>query len=230
VFHYSAPMGGDEETPTVASSASSTAKPDQELRSRLLEAGQRVFAETGYAGTRVDDVIDAANTSRATFYRYFKSKNALFTELSRLCFIDLRVVTRAIGALTPGDGARDQLIELLGQWRELLERHGGVIRAWFERDAVSDTPISREAAKAFDSLFEELLGPITAADTGSRVHPEVQAALLFILIDRSYYYVTSRQSHVNPDRLAPTLATMIERSYLGAGAPEKGRRLRIAHD
>jgi AcrR family transcriptional regulator len=226
------PAPGADAAPSTGASRPVTApsRPDQELRNRLLAAGQRVFAETGYAGTRVDDVIEAANTSRATFYRYFKSKNALFSELSRLCFIDLRVVTRAIGSLTPGDGARGQLIELLQQWRELFEHHGGVIRAWFERDAVADSPLSKEAAKAFDSLFEELLGPITAADTGSRVHPEVQAALLFILIDRSYYYVTSRQSHVNPDRLAPTLATMIERSYLGAGAPAQGRRLRIAHD
>jgi AcrR family transcriptional regulator len=208
--------------------ASRAPKQDQELRARLLEAGQRVFADTGYAGTRVADIIAAAHTSRATFYRYFKSKDALFTELSRLCFIELRVTTRAIGSLASGDGARDQLIDLLHHWRDLFNRHGGVIRAWFERDAVPDTAISGEATRVFDALFEELLGPISAADTGSRVDPEVQAALLFLLIDRSYYYVTSRQSHVNPDRLAPTLATMIERSYLGAGAPTKGRWLRVA--
>ena len=202
---------------------------DPDLRARLLAAGQRVFADLGYAGTRVDDIIEAAGTSRATFYRYFKSKDALFTELSRTCFTDMRVTTRALGSLAPGSGARDQLIEILRQWRELLDRHGGVIRAWFEREAVPDSPISREATKAFDRLFEELVTPIHAADTGSAVHPEMQAVLLFILIDRSYYYLTSRQSQINPDRLAPTLATMIERSYLGAAAPPPGRRLRIAH-
>ena len=133
---------------------------DQDLRNRLLEAGQRVFAETGYAGTRVDDIIEAANTSRATFYRYFKSKNALFTELSRICFVDMRVTTRAIASVTPGKEARGQLIELLKHWRDLLDSHGGVIRAWFERDAVPDSTISGEATKAFDALFEELLTPI----------------------------------------------------------------------
>ena len=199
-----------------------------DLRARLLAAGQQVFAELGYAGTRVDDIIGSAGTSRATFYRYFKSKDALFTELSRTCFVDMRVTTRALGSLGPGEGARAQLMDILQAWRDLLDRHGGVIRAWFEREAVPDSPISREATKAFDRLFEELLTPIHAADTGSAVHPEMQAVLLFILIDRSYYYLTSRQSQINPDRLAPTLATMIERSYLGAGAPPPGRRLRIA--
>jgi AcrR family transcriptional regulator len=192
------------------------ASKESAVRDRLLEAGQRVFAGMGYAGARVDDVIAAAGTSRATFYRYFPSKDALFTELSRLCFVDMRVATRAIGHLAPGPGARDQLIEILSNWREILDRHGGIIRAWFERDAAPRTSISREAARAFGALFEELLGPIVAADTGSVVHPELQAALVVVLIERSYFYVTSRQSQVDPDRLAPTLATMIERSYLGA--------------
>jgi AcrR family transcriptional regulator len=206
------------------------AKPEVEVRQRLLEAGQRVFADMGYAGARVEDIIDAANTSRATFYRYFSSKNELFTELSRLCFEEMRGTTRAVASITPGTDAREQLIEVMKAWRDLFDRHGGVIRAWFERGAVPDSPISREAAKAFDRLFEELLGPILAADTGSRVPPEVQAALLFILMERSYYFVTSRHSHMNPDRLAPTLATMIERSYLGGAAPAPGRRLRTAAD
>ena len=202
---------------------------DPELRERLLEAGQRAFAESGYAGTRVEDIIEEAGTSRATFYRYFKSKDALFTELSRLCFVEMRVTTRAIGSLVPGEGARDQLIEILQGWRELLARHGGVIRAWFERDAVPDPTISREAAKAFGRIFEELLTLIQRANTTSRVHPEAQAALLFMLIQQSYFAATGRHSQLNPSRLAPALATMIERSYLGASAPPRGQRLHIAH-
>ena len=86
---------------------------EHEVRQRLLKAGQRVFAELGYAGARVEDIISAAGTSRATFYRYFKSKNALFTELSKLCFQEMRVTTRAVAAVTPGPRAKEQLIEVL---------------------------------------------------------------------------------------------------------------------
>jgi AcrR family transcriptional regulator len=218
-------MSGARQKSTAPSPAP---RQDPELRERLLEAGQRAFAESGYAGTRVDDIIAEAGTSRATFYRYFSSKDALFTELSRLCFVDMRVTTRAIGAIAPGDGAREQLIEILHDWRELLARHGGVIRAWFERDAVPDPTITREANKSFDRLFEELLTLIKRADTGSRVHPEVQAVLLFVLVQESYHSVTGRHSQLNPNRLAPTLATMIERSYLGGTPPVRRRRLHIA--
>lgn len=203
---------------------------DHEVPERLLEAGRLVFGELGYAGARVEDIIEAAGTSRATFYRYFKSKNALFVELSRICFQEMRGVTRAIASVTPGEDARVHLVTLLEDWQALLDRHGGVIRAWLERDAVPDPPIRREAKKAFDRLFEELLVPISRADATSRVPPEVQAALLFVLIDRSDLYATSRYSRVNPERLAPTLAAMIERAYLGAAATTPRRRLRIAAD
>src|SRR5947209_7791473 len=56
----------------------------RELRNRLLDAGRTVFARVGYAGSTVDDVIEEASTSRATFYRYFRNKQDLFTQLSRV--------------------------------------------------------------------------------------------------------------------------------------------------
>ena len=73
-----------------------TAEPaeNRELRSRLLDAGRAVFAEVGYGGATVDDVIERASTSRATFYRYFKNKNDLFVELSRSCFHDMNAIGR----------------------------------------------------------------------------------------------------------------------------------------
>ena len=148
------------------STSLSPPRQDQDLRTRLLEAGQRVFAETGYAGTRVDDIIEAADTSRATFYRYFKSKDALFTELSRICFVDIRVTTRAIASVTPGDEARGQLIELLKHWRDLLDssrrRDPRLVRTG-RRPRLDHL---RRGDEGIRRLFEELLTPILAARPG----------------------------------------------------------------
>jgi hypothetical protein len=59
------------------------------------------------------------------------------------------------------------------------------------------------------------------------VDPEVQAALLFVVLNRATFYVLHRHSRIDPDRLAPTLATMIHRAWLGAGSERRGR-LRVA--
>lgn len=55
-------------------------KADEEL-ARLLGAAETVLAEQGYAGLRVDDVLDAAGLSTRAFYRRFRGKSELFVAL-----------------------------------------------------------------------------------------------------------------------------------------------------
>jgi hypothetical protein len=56
----------------------------------------------------------------------------------------------------------------------------------------------------------------------------VRAALLFLAIERSCFYVTDRHSRVDPARLPPTLSAMLRRAYFGATPPPSSRRMRIA--
>jgi AcrR family transcriptional regulator len=199
----------------------------RDLRRDLLAAGERVFASAGFAGSSVDDVIRAAETSRATFYRYFPSKDALFEELSRECFGEMRDVVRGFALIRPGaigaepgpeaepdrvpDSTRARLEELLGRYRVLHDRHQGVIRAWAERSGPVDSPMRAEGRRALGALISEMAG--AGGEAGQR---DVRAALLFTLVERSSAYVTSRTSKVRPDRLDSSLATMIQRAYFGA--------------
>jgi AcrR family transcriptional regulator len=43
-------------------------------RQRLVEAARATFERKGYVDTTIDDIVDAAGASRATFYLYFPSK------------------------------------------------------------------------------------------------------------------------------------------------------------
>lgn len=53
---------------------------DDELRTRLLDAARRVFAEEGYAGTRIGDIVREAGLSTGAVYSRFRSKNDLLRE------------------------------------------------------------------------------------------------------------------------------------------------------
>jgi outer membrane protein len=57
------------------------AEADSDSRRRLLEAGLRLFADRGYAGTSVQDVIEAAGVTKPVLYYYFESKGGLFQAL-----------------------------------------------------------------------------------------------------------------------------------------------------
>ena len=48
---------------------------------QLLSAAEAALAEHGYAGLRVDDVLDAAGLSTRAFYRHFRGKSELFLAL-----------------------------------------------------------------------------------------------------------------------------------------------------
>ena len=47
-------------------------------RERLLETAIGIFAEKGYAGTSVREIVEQAGVSKPVLYYYFKSKEGLF--------------------------------------------------------------------------------------------------------------------------------------------------------
>ena len=54
----------------------------QNNRDAILDAARDVFAEIGYGGTTVRDIIRRTNLASGTFYNYFNSKEAVFNALS----------------------------------------------------------------------------------------------------------------------------------------------------
>jgi outer membrane protein len=57
------------------------AKLASDPRQRLLDAGLKLFANRGYAGTSVQDITEEAKVTKPTLYYYFQSKEGLFQAL-----------------------------------------------------------------------------------------------------------------------------------------------------
>ena len=55
----------------------------RERRSDILRAAREVFEERGFLDTRVSDIVAAAGVAQGTFYSYFDSKEAVFTEVAQ---------------------------------------------------------------------------------------------------------------------------------------------------
>jgi AcrR family transcriptional regulator len=52
-----------------------------ERRHAIRKAAYKCFAQQGYHGTTIDDICDAAGTSKGAFYWYFKSKSEVFVDI-----------------------------------------------------------------------------------------------------------------------------------------------------
>ena len=66
-----------------------------ERKQQLLDTAAELFADRGYAATRIADICTAAGVAKGLFYWYFPTKGALFAELVRTMRLRLR---RAQGA------------------------------------------------------------------------------------------------------------------------------------
>ena len=65
-------------------------------RDAILDAARDVFAEIGYGGTTVRDIIRRTNLASGTFYNYFDSKEAVFNALSDEIGTELRQLLRHV--------------------------------------------------------------------------------------------------------------------------------------
>ena len=54
----------------------------------ILEAANKVFKEKGYDGTTVQDIADAANTTKSMVNYYFRSKEKLFSIVFKAQFLE----------------------------------------------------------------------------------------------------------------------------------------------
>jgi TetR/AcrR family transcriptional regulator len=55
--------------------------PDQETRGRILLAAASLFANRGYAGTAVREIVESAGVTKPTLYYYFKNKEDLYVRV-----------------------------------------------------------------------------------------------------------------------------------------------------
>lgn len=54
------------------------------VKSDIISAAWRLFREKGYENTTIDDITELSDTSKGSFYYYFKSKDALLETLSEM--------------------------------------------------------------------------------------------------------------------------------------------------
>jgi AcrR family transcriptional regulator len=89
-----------------------------ETREALRAAAHRLFAEKGFSSTTIDDITDAADVSRRTFFRYYDSKD----DLLRTDAADLLPVMLAALRSRPAD--EPPLMAILAALRVLIGPDG----------------------------------------------------------------------------------------------------------
>jgi AcrR family transcriptional regulator len=133
--------------------------PAAERRALILREAGRLFAQDGYAGTRLDDVAVAANVTKPIVYRHFESKKALYLALLAKHRDDLPTFFESV-----------EVPSILDHWLDYVRenRHAWVM---LFRDSSGDDEIRGERRQVSLRAREVLAGFI-AGRTGSSVPPD----------------------------------------------------------
>ena len=180
-------------------------------RSRLLEAGREVFAARGYHDARVDDVVELAETSHGTFYRYFENKQALFRLLAARS--GMRVVSTvealpAAAAQPGGDGAGRELREWVRRYLRVYGAEGPIIRAWIEAEW-GDPELRAASPVEVEGLRRRMARFLSPRGFGDI---DADALVLMALLDRSQPVLDDDQ--VDTATMVDAFALVLQRGLL----------------
>ncbi|HUV11617.1 MAG TPA: helix-turn-helix domain-containing protein [Acidimicrobiia bacterium] len=202
-------------TPPVVRDPGGTPAQGRELRARgkrtlaaLLDAGAVVFASRGYHAARVDDIVRAAKTSHGTFYLYFSSKEDLFRALALDVAAEMVDLARELPSLTPdGSDTLGAMRAWLDRFGEFYGRHGAFIRTWTEAE-IGDTDLGRIGDDLVTEFSRQMA--MRVRDAAPDLHAGLTAFALVSMIERTSYYVESRQLQTDPGAAHEVMAAVTQ--------------------
>lgn len=129
-----------------------------EMRERIFRAALRLFAERGYLETTVEDITEAADVGKGTFFNYFPTKEHVLSHYGeeRLQEIERSLERARSGKERVLDVLKDLATDLAGQSSESPD----LIRSVFAAN-LSCAPVRAELQKRIER-GRELLGEIFA--------------------------------------------------------------------
>lgn len=95
---------------------------------RIVEGAARAFAKLGYVDTRVEDILLAAEVTRPTFYKAFRSKDDVFELLSERHHRDIQErILRSLAGIAEPLAQLEATVDTFMRWRAELGPLGRVL-------------------------------------------------------------------------------------------------------
>jgi AcrR family transcriptional regulator len=192
---------------------------DRELRARgqrtmrkLLDAGVKVFSTKGFHASRVDDIVKVAKTSHGTFYLYFANKEDLFSALVQDVGDQLTALTSTLEPIGSDEHGRAVLRAWIGQFADLYDTYGSIIRIWTEAD-VDQSAAGQVGADVLAGIAAALADHLEELPTDT--DPEAAGLAVVALVERLNYFIHTGQVPDERSRVVDLLAQLTHTALYG---------------
>lgn len=171
------PSARPRSTGAPAARSGRRARKRAETRERIFRAALRLFAERGFTATTVEDITEAADVGKGTFFNYFPSKEHVFAAFGEL---QVSKVAAAVGdARASGRPVHTVLREMVHALAEEPGRSPALVRALMVANLTS-APMRELMLRNLGRARRTLAGFFSAAQRRGvlrrELHPEQVAA------------------------------------------------------
>jgi AcrR family transcriptional regulator len=195
-----------------------------DTRQQLLRAALKHFANSGYAATSVQDIVDDARVSKPALYYHFQDKAGLFQALVHEAHDERYRVLREAAAR--GGDIRTQLENILAALFDFFRGHRELIRISFATmfAAPGEVPENLGYSDKCERNFEFVHALIQRAQKNGELDPRFDSRELtfgFYGVANFYLVANIVSPDFEPDQL--TAKQIVELFLTGAG-PKPGAK------
>lgn len=159
----------------------------------VIDTCARVFAERGYDGTTIDDLIDATGLARGGLYHYIGSKSQLLTRILEDLMGPLLHEAAAI-IDDPGASATVRLGALVRIWMARVASHQDHVRVFLQERTTlarkADWADVRRDRDAFEALLVRVLGEGVERGEFAIADPQLSALALLGMVNHAALWFT----------------------------------------
>jgi len=186
-------------------------------RGMIMAAGARVFANKGIRDTSVEDLLEAANVSRRTFYRLYESKEDV--ALALYVFGTDQLIDKWRRAISSSKGVLDAMTACIDVFISHAAMLGRLIFVLGGEASRQESPLHERRMTVHDALVELLrnVDPEVA-----NIDPLILRATLFALEATTRYILTEGDEgrRVSPaviERARKVMNRIVTAGFAGQG-------------
>jgi TetR/AcrR family transcriptional regulator len=200
-------------------SVGSMAKHPSHRRQQVLRAALKRFAEKGYAGTSIQEIVDAARVTKPTLYYYFQNKADLYRALVEWAYEQRYRLMQEAAAR--GRGLARQLTEICFVLFAFIRDHRELTRLAFATGFMAPGEVPAEAACSqrglhnFEFLRDLMRKAAAQGELSPRFAPE-ELAMAFVGMMHLHIMAYLIKARPAPDRRT---ARRLVRLFLAGAGP-----------
>jgi AcrR family transcriptional regulator len=203
---------------TVLGTDSRRERKKRALRARIYEAATHLFIEKGYEETTIDEITDAADVGRATFFNHYPSKEAILHEIAREAIAYARRTFDREFHRKPAPIA-DKITRSLQDFARVVERNPKYYQNVFLDVMRSQAGFAGANRDTGDHLIDALAEHLRAEQRSGELDPGCDPAQLAEMLTGVYMYtILSGIHHGLAYSLVERMRTAVEIFLRGCAA------------